>query len=121
MTRAGPGHLGIGGGPEADTAGVQLVGIGGVHGEAEVIPGLASGVGAVDRPNEQIRRRPGLGIPGASTVLAAAPDSGESLVADLTGHGIDHARIGRAEGHRNSAQSIGASSRYWVLHEPPAS
>ena len=110
VTRAGPGHPGIGGAPEVDTAGVQLVGIGGVHGEAEVIPGLASGVGAVDRPAEQIRgdavQR--LGIPGASTVQAA-PDSGESLVADLTGHGVDHAWIGRAEGHCNSAQSIGVA------------
>ena len=120
VTCAGPSHPCIGGSPEVDTAGVQFVGIGGVHGEAEVIPGLASGVGTVDRPAEQVRggavQR--LGIPGVSAV-DAAPDSGESLIADFSGHGVDHGGVRGAKGQGDATQSVGVAIE--ILGAPAAS
>ena len=119
MTRAGPSLPSVGGGPEVDATSVQLVGISGVHSETEVIPGLTSGIGPVDGPAEQIRGAAveHLDIPAASTVQTA-PDTGESLVADLAGHGIDHGRIGGAKRHGNAAQAVGVAIE--ILGAPAA-
>ena len=98
------------GGPEVDTSCMHTVRILGVHGECQVIPGLATGIHTIHCPSQQVGalsvEHAGLPIGAA---VGAAPESGKSLVAVLSRDGIDRVGGGRREGECNTADSEGSA------------
>ena len=110
VSRTTPGLTGIGGFPEVHAAHENAVGLGGMHGQTQIIPSLPTHVGAPNRPAEQVGAFAfeQLWTP-ALPPVETAPQAGKPLVGNLAGQRVHRLGIGRGKGQRDSTQAVAFS------------